>query len=76
MGKNKDSVIEEKIEVINHRGNIKSQVQYLSGKLRQGKPIDQRMNENNKGKYTSGGEIYDWVYTKSGEKIGKITNLG
>jgi hypothetical protein len=68
LGKNKDLVIEEKREVIDHRGNKKARGRYLSGKLRQGKPVDQRMKENNKGKYTSGGEIYDQVCTKGGKR--------
>jgi hypothetical protein len=55
LGKNKDLVIEEKREVIDHRGNKKYQGQYLSGKIQQGKLVDQRMKANNKGKYTSRG---------------------
>jgi hypothetical protein len=67
LGKNKDSVIEEKIELIGHRGNRKDQGRYLSRKLQQGKPIDQRMKANKKGKYMPGGEIYNRFYTKGGE---------
>jgi hypothetical protein len=34
------------------------------------------MKAKRKGKYMPGGEIYDRVCTKRGEKTGKITDLG
>jgi hypothetical protein len=76
LGKKKYSIIEAKREVISHRGNRKSRGRYLSGKLQQGKLVDQRMKANNKEKDTPGGEIYDHICTKGGEKTVKIIDLG